>query len=147
MLILSPPSTADPSYSLFIAKYDSFSEKKEHLSFKKGDHLYITNRGEGNWWYARAKHSEQEGYIPINYVTKFRAPKPDPKRPKCSLNVAKYDHFSKEDKHLNFKKGGLMYLINSTEGECCLVKSKETGQEGYIPKNYIAEYNTLDAEE
>ena len=57
----------DPTYSLCEAKYDFFSEKDEHLNFKKGDLLYIINV-EGEWWYARAKQSGQEGYIPHNSV-------------------------------------------------------------------------------
>ena len=57
-----------PTYPLFVAKYDFVSEKDELLNFKKGDLLYIINKEE-EWWYARAKQSGYEGYIPQDSVT------------------------------------------------------------------------------
>ena len=55
-------TNTEPTYPLFIAKYDFVSEKDELLSFNKGDLLYIINK-EGEWWYARAKQSDEEGYV------------------------------------------------------------------------------------
>ena len=60
-------TNTEPTYPIFIAKYDFVSEKDELLSFNKGDLLYIINK-EGEWWYARAKRSDQEGYIPQDSV-------------------------------------------------------------------------------
>ena len=56
-----------PTHSLVIAKYDFFSEEYDNLDFKKGDLFYIITTV-GEWWYARAKKSGQEGYIPHNSV-------------------------------------------------------------------------------
>jgi len=57
-----------------VAKYDYSSNEVEYLNFKKGDLLYMLNTEEGNWWFARAKHSGQEGYVPNNYVEEFNSP-------------------------------------------------------------------------
>ena len=146
-------SKPDPiaAYPLFIAKYDFSSESDEDLSFKKGDLLYIISPDEGDWWFAKAKHTGQEGYIPQNYVTKLRPPKPKPK-PRMSsypLYVAKYDYSSEglSDKYLSFKKGDLFYMLNTVEGDWWFARAKHSGQEGYIPNNYVAKANTLEAEE
>ena len=45
----------------------------DDLSFNKGDLLYIIDMDEGGWWFARAKDSNQEGYIPGVYVTEFKS--------------------------------------------------------------------------
>ena len=143
-------SIPDPAaYPLFIAISDFLPETDEDLSFKRGDHLYIINPDEGEWWFARAKHTGQEGYIPQNHVVKLRLPKPKPK-PRLSkypLYVAKYDFSSEGDKYLSFKKGDLFYMLNTVEGDWWFVRAKRSGQEGYIPNNYVAKTNTLEAEE
>ena len=41
------------------------------MSFKKGDHLLIIDDNDKDWWFARVKHSGQEGSIPSSYVAKF----------------------------------------------------------------------------
>ena len=63
------------------------------------------------------------------------------------LFVGKYDYSSKTDGDLNFKKGDLLYIINTDEGDWWFARSKSTGQEGYIPNNFVTEYNSLDAEQ
>ena len=140
-------SNPDPDYPLFIAKYDFSSDADEDLNFKKGDLLYIVNADEGDWWYAKAKRTSQGGYIPQNYVTKLRQPKPDPKISNCPLYVAKYDYSSEGDKCLSFKKGDLFYVFNAVEGDWWFARAKDSNQEGYIPNNYVAQADTLEAEE
>ena len=61
--------------------------------------------------------------------------------------VGKYDYDSRTDDDLSFKKGDLMYIVSTDEGDWWFARSKETGAEGYIPSNYVAEYKSLDAEE
>eukprot|EP00118_Oscarella_pearsei_P003220 m.13469 g.13469 ORF g.13469 m.13469 type:complete len:510 (+) comp24815_c0_seq1:122-1651(+) len=66
-----PPSSDGPSASnlpLFVAKYDYEARTDEDLSFSKGDHLFIIDNSEGNWWKARSKLTGRDGYIPNNYV-------------------------------------------------------------------------------
>ena len=57
------------SYPLFVAMYDYASRADEDLGFKKGELLYITDTSADDWWFAKAKHSGEVGYIPSNYVT------------------------------------------------------------------------------
>ena len=67
------PPAQEPKFPLFVGKYDYASRTDDDLSFKKGDLLYIINTDEGDWWYARSKHTGQEGYIPNNYVAEYKS--------------------------------------------------------------------------
>ena len=60
------------TYPLCVGKYDYTARSAEELSFKKGDLLYIIVGGCA-WWFARAKHSGQEAYIPSNYVEEYNS--------------------------------------------------------------------------
>lgn len=57
-------------YPLFIAKFDYTSKGDREMSFKRGDQFYIINNDDNDWWFARAKHSGQEGCVPNNYITR-----------------------------------------------------------------------------
>ena len=85
--------------------------------------------------------------LPLSSVPEQLPELPSQKIPDYSLFVGKYDYSSRTDDDLGFKKGDLLYIINTDERDWWFARSKSTGQEGYIPNNYIAEYNTLDAEE
>ena len=61
------------SYPLYVAKYDYTQKTDEDLGFKKGDLLYIIDTNEGDWWFARVKHSGHEGYIPSNFVAEVNS--------------------------------------------------------------------------
>lgn len=78
-------------------------------------------------------------------------PPPKPEQPPPPVNypvyVGKYDYDSRTDDDLSFKKGDLMYIISTDEGDWWFARSKDGGKEGYIPSNYVAEYKSLDAEE
>ena len=66
-----------PRYPLCVMKYDykSVSPAEPDLCVNKGDLIYILNTDKGGgWWYVRAKHSGQEGYIPSNYVVECNSP-------------------------------------------------------------------------
>lgn len=44
---------------------------KNELTFKDGDQLRVLRRGDENeieWWWAKHETSQQEGYIPRNYL-------------------------------------------------------------------------------
>ena len=150
----------EPSFPLFVAKYSYSSRADEDMSFKKGDLLYIINKDEGDWWFAKAKGTGQEGYIPSNYVARKS---PEDAKSKSStlpsekssieeelthpLFVGKYDYSSRTDNDLSFRKGELLYVMNPDEGDWWFARSKQTGQEGYIPSNYVAELKSdLDIE-
>ena len=70
-----------------------------------------------------------------------------PKEPDYPLYVGKYDYDRWLDDDLSFKKGDLMYILNTDDEDWWLARSKETGKEGYIPSNHVAEWKKLEAEE
>ena len=76
-------------------------------------------------------------------------PPPKPEQPPVNypIYVGKYDYDSRTDDDLSFKKGDLMYIISTDEGDWWFARAKDSGREGYIPSNYVAEYKSLDAEE
>lgn len=74
-------------------------------------------------------------------------PKPPPPDVNYPVYVGKYDYDSRTDDDLSFKKGDLMYIISTDEGDWWFARSKDSGREGYIPSNYVAEWKSLDAEE
>ena len=67
--------------------------------------------------------------------------------PNYPLFVAKYGYSARTDDDLDFQKRDLLYIINTDDVDWWFARSKQTGQEGYIPNNYVAEYKSLDAEE
>jgi len=50
-----PPPPKEPSYPVYVGKYDYDSRTDDDLSFKKGALMYIISTDEGDWWFARAK--------------------------------------------------------------------------------------------
>ena len=61
--------------------------------------------------------------------------------------VGKYDYHGHADDKLSFKKGDLLYVISTDEGDWWFACSKDSNKVGYIPSNYVAEWGSLDAEE
>ena len=133
--------------TLYIAECDYSSEIDGYLSFKKGDLFYISNTDKADWWYASTEPISQEGYIPSNCVKKHNPPKPEPEISDHLLYVAKCDYSSEGNEYLSFKKGDLIYVLSTAKGYWWLARAKHSGQEGYIPNNYVVQINTLDAEE
>uniref|UniRef100_A0A8C4XBA6 Tyrosine-protein kinase n=1 Tax=Erpetoichthys calabaricus TaxID=27687 RepID=A0A8C4XBA6_ERPCA len=66
--------------------------------------------------------------------------------------VALYDYESRTSTDLSFKKGEKLHIINNTktdtrEGDWWLARSLTTGNTGYIPSNYVAPSDSIQAEE
>ena len=61
----------ESSYPLFVAMDDYVSRTDEDLGFKKGELLYVLDTTDGDWWFARAKHSSQKGYVPSYILTEY----------------------------------------------------------------------------
>ncbi|XP_064377496.1 proto-oncogene tyrosine-protein kinase Src isoform X1 [Dromaius novaehollandiae] len=67
--------------------------------------------------------------------------------------VALYDYESRTETDLSFKKGERLQIVNNTrkvdvrEGDWWLAHSLTTGQTGYIPSNYVAPSDSIQAEE
>uniref|UniRef100_A0A3Q3WD98 Tyrosine-protein kinase n=1 Tax=Mola mola TaxID=94237 RepID=A0A3Q3WD98_MOLML len=61
--------------------------------------------------------------------------------------VALYDYEERTSDDLSFKKGDRFQIINNTEGDWWEARSINTGQKGYIPSNYVAPADSIQAEE
>ncbi|XP_026864102.2 proto-oncogene tyrosine-protein kinase Src isoform X1 [Electrophorus electricus] len=67
--------------------------------------------------------------------------------------VALYDYESRTATDLSFRKGERLQIVNNTrklncrEGDWWLARSLTTGQSGYIPSNYVAPSDSIQAEE
>ncbi|XP_010873466.1 proto-oncogene tyrosine-protein kinase Src isoform X4 [Esox lucius] len=61
--------------------------------------------------------------------------------------VALYDYESRTASDLSFKKGERLQIVNNTEGDWWLARSLTTGENGYIPSNYVAPSDSIQAEE
>lgn len=62
------------------------------------------------------------------------------------LFIALYDYEARTDEDLSFKKGNQLEILNDTQGDWWFARSLVTGQEGYIPSNYIAKSKSLESE-
>ena len=62
--------------------------------------------------------------------------------------VALYDYEAQREEQLSFKKGDYLEVkIEDCNFDWWMAKSRNTGNTGYIPNNYVAEVKSLDAEE
>ncbi|XP_049327501.1 proto-oncogene tyrosine-protein kinase Src isoform X4 [Astyanax mexicanus] len=61
--------------------------------------------------------------------------------------VALYDYESRTSSDLTFKKGERLQILNNMEGDWWLARSLTTGESGYIPSNYVAPSDSIQAEE
>ncbi|KAL0820591.1 hypothetical protein ABMA28_006434 [Loxostege sticticalis] len=92
------------------------------------------------------------------FQTPVPTPPPDPIRstvnqstdtnevPPTRIFVALYDYDARTDEDLSFRKGEHLEILNDTQGDWWLARSKKTKQEGYIPSNYVARLQSIEAE-
>lgn len=71
---------------------------------------------------------------------------PEPDVPNAKIFVALYDYDARTDEDLSFRKGEHLEILNDTQGDWWLARSKRTRQEGYIPSNYVAKLKSIEAE-
>uniref|UniRef100_A0ABK0LYD3 Tyrosine-protein kinase n=1 Tax=Rattus norvegicus TaxID=10116 RepID=A0ABK0LYD3_RAT len=64
-----------------------------------------------------------------------------------TIFVALYDYEARTTEDLSFKKGERFQIINNTEGDWWEARSIATGKNGYIPSNYVAPADSIQAEE
>ncbi|KAM6899341.1 tyrosine-protein kinase Fgr isoform 3-T3 [Xenentodon cancila] len=64
-----------------------------------------------------------------------------------TLFVALYDYDARTEDDLTFKKGEKFQIVNNTEGDWWEARSLDTGYSGYIPSNYVAPVDSIQAEE
>lgn len=63
---------------IFIALYDYEPRTPEDLRFQKNDQLEIIDDTQGDWWLAISKTTGLKGYIPSNYVARWRSIEAEP---------------------------------------------------------------------
>ena len=64
------------------------------------------------------------------------------------LFVAKYDYITRESGDLTIKRGDQVYIVDDKEEGWWLAKAKSSGEEGFIPRNYVVEFeSSFDTEE
>ncbi|NXA50234.1 YRK kinase, partial [Nothocercus julius] len=64
-----------------------------------------------------------------------------------TLFVALYDYEARTEEDLTFEKGEKFHIINNTEGDWWEARSLSSGATGYIPSNYVAPVDSIQAEE
>ncbi|XP_048841455.1 tyrosine-protein kinase fynb isoform X3 [Brienomyrus brachyistius] len=64
-----------------------------------------------------------------------------------TLFVALYDYEARTEDDLTFRKGEKFQILNSTEGDWWEARSLATGGTGYIPSNYVAPVDSIQAED
>lgn len=70
----------------------------------------------------------------------------EPDTSNAKIFVALYDYDARTDEDLSFRKGEHLEIMNDTQGDWWLARSKRTRQEGYIPSNYVAKLLSIEAE-
>uniref|UniRef100_U5EXY3 Tyrosine-protein kinase n=1 Tax=Corethrella appendiculata TaxID=1370023 RepID=U5EXY3_9DIPT len=70
----------------------------------------------------------------------------EPVNTNAKIFVALYDYDARTDEDLSFRKGEHLEILNDTQGDWWLARSKKTRQEGYIPSNYVAKLKSIEAE-
>ena len=69
----SEPSSPKSDVKLFVALFDYDARTSEDLTFKKGDYLEVKPENTAyDWWQAKSRSTQQEGYIPSNYVAEVK---------------------------------------------------------------------------
>ncbi|TNN85768.1 Proto-oncogene tyrosine-protein kinase Yrk [Liparis tanakae] len=64
-----------------------------------------------------------------------------------TLFIALYEYEARTEDDLTFQKGEKFQIINNTEGDWWEARSLDTGHSGYIPSNYVAPVDSIQAEE
>ncbi|KAM4699569.1 tyrosine-protein kinase Fgr isoform 1-T2 [Discoglossus pictus] len=64
-----------------------------------------------------------------------------------TLFIALFDYDARTEDDLTFNKGEKLHIINSSEGDWWEARSLSTGKTGYVPSNYVAPANSIQAEE
>ena len=64
-----------------------------------------------------------------------------------NIFVALYDYNKRTADDLNFRKGDKLQIINNIDGDWWQARSLASGREGYIPSNYVAPYQSFQAQE
>ncbi|KAE9555743.1 hypothetical protein FO519_001095 [Halicephalobus sp. NKZ332] len=61
--------------------------------------------------------------------------------------IALYAYESRSDGDLSFEKGDIMYLLDGSNADWWYVRKDKNGATGYVPRNFVAKFKTLESEE
>lgn len=92
------------------------------------------------------QHQGQDQIVPtssqqnVDYTIEY------PDSNSYEIFIALYDYITRTPEDLEFYKGDLLEILDNKSGDWWLARSKKTRLHGYIPSNYVAKYETLDAE-
>uniref|UniRef100_A0A8C0ZXX6 Tyrosine-protein kinase n=1 Tax=Castor canadensis TaxID=51338 RepID=A0A8C0ZXX6_CASCN len=64
-----------------------------------------------------------------------------------TLFIALYDYEARTEDDLTFTKGEKLHILNNSEGDWWEARSLSSGHTGYIPSNYVAPVDSIQAEE
>ncbi|EHB00801.1 Proto-oncogene tyrosine-protein kinase FGR [Heterocephalus glaber] len=64
-----------------------------------------------------------------------------------TLFTALYDYEARTEDDLTFNKGEKFHILNNTEGDWWEARSLSSGHTGYVPSNYVAPVDSIQAEE
>ena len=67
--------------------------------------------------------------------------------PRGQVFIALFDYEQRTSEDLSFSKGELLEVLNNLDGDWWQARSLESMKEGYIPSNYVARHQTIEAEE
>ena len=62
------PWDLEPRMEVFQAKFDYVKQRKDVISFRKGDKFYIIDKPNDEWWSARKLSDDSYGYVPAIYL-------------------------------------------------------------------------------
>ena len=65
----------------------------------------------------------------------------------ANIFIALYDYEKRTEEDLSFRKGEKLQIINNADGDWWQARSLTTTREGYIPSNYVAPYQSFQAQE
>lgn len=60
--------------------------------------------------------------------------------------IALYDFDARTDEDLSFRKGEHLEILDDSQCEWLLARSKSTNQEGYIPSSFVANLKSVEAD-
>lgn len=101
-------------------------------------------------------HSIQQpvSSYPVEFRTSFGKtyntafpPRSHQSPPRGPVYIALFDYDQRTSEDLSFRKGERLEILNDQDGDWWQARSVDTGREGYIPSNYVAEFKSIQAEE
>ncbi|XP_051931104.1 proto-oncogene tyrosine-protein kinase Src-like isoform X2 [Hippocampus zosterae] len=104
-------------------------------------------RGYKGYQHAPTNTPELALFGGVDHTGTVTSPQRGPLSGGVTTFVALYDYESRTASDLTFRKGDRLQIVNNTEGDWWLARSLTTGESGYIPSNYVAPSDSIQAEE